>query len=97
MDPKLTGSIERILTVVVTYALAKASSHWQTLTPDLVLLIMAGGSAAYGWWSNRKSAILTSAATLSEVKKIELVPTAPETPHLNRETPNNVVIGDTHV
>jgi len=91
VDPKLTGSIERILTVAITYTLAKASSQWQSLTPDLVLLIVGGGSAAYGWWSNRKAAILTTAAAIPEVKRIEL-DKSPESKALNEVTPDSVVV-----
>jgi len=92
MDPKVAGSVERILTVAITYALAKASSQWQSLTPDIVLLIMGGGSAAYGWWSNRKAAILTTAAQIPEVRKIELDKSQPETKALNEATPPSVVV-----
>jgi len=82
----------------ITYALAKKSSQWQSLTPDLVLLIIAGASAAYGWWSNRKAAILIAAASIPGengqklVKKIELDKSQPESAALNEATPSNVVV-----
>ena len=92
MDPKISGSVERILTVGITYALAKLSTQWQSLTPDLVVLLMAAGSAAYGWWSNRKAALLTAAANVPEVRKIELDKTQPGSKALNEATPSSVVV-----
>lgn len=92
MDPKLSGSIERVLTIAITYALARASTQWQSLTPDLVVLLMAAGSAAYGVYVNRKAALITAAANVPEVRKIELDKNAPESKALNEATPPSVVV-----
>jgi predicted negative regulator of RcsB-dependent stress response len=92
MDPKLSASLERILTVGVAYGLAKYSSSVQGLTPDIVVILLAGGTAGWAWYKNRKAAIITSAAHIPEVKKIELDKSQPETKSLNEATPDSVVI-----
>ncbi len=92
MDPKLAASLERILTVGVAYGLAKYSSSVQGLTPDIVVILLAASSAGWGWYKNRKVGILTTAAHIPEVKKIELDKSQPETKALNEATPESVVI-----
>ena len=92
MDPQLESSIERILTVAVAYGLAKYSSSVQGLTPDIVVILLAGGSAGWGWYKNRKAALLTNAATAMPKAKILLDPKDPETAALVKVTPDNVTV-----
>jgi glycerol-3-phosphate dehydrogenase len=72
--------------------MAKYSSSAQSLTPNIVAVGLAAVSAGYGWYKNRKAAIITSAAHIPEVKKIELDKSQPETKSLNEATPDSVVI-----
>lgn len=96
MDPKLKGSIERIVTIYLTYLITKYGSGIAGLNSIIPDIIVVGGSAlslAYGLYANRKVGLLADAATIPEVKKIELDPRNINTPALVDATPPKVVTG----
>lgn len=65
------------------------SGVWITLLSGAAGL----GLAVYGAFSARKSAVVTTAANLPEVKSISLDPTSPGAQDLNHATPANVRVG----
>ena len=91
MDPKLIGSIERLLTIYVTYLVTKYGAGLGFNAADVVVILMSGLSAAWGVYSNRKAAIIATASNLDEVKKVELENT-PEGRALSQSTPANVTV-----
>jgi hypothetical protein len=99
MDPKLRGSIERIATVYLTYLVTKYGGRvagLDSIIPDLIIVFGSGASFAYGLYVNRKAGLLADAASVPEVRKIELSPIAPDSESLNKATPTKVVIGNNH-
>jgi len=95
MDPKASASLERILTIYATYLIMKygpkVPGFDASIVPDLIVVGGSALSVAYAWYTNRKAAILTTAASLPEVKKIELV-NGPESTGLAKATPSNVTV-----
>ena len=98
MDPKLNASLERILTVYVTYLVVKYGTRIpgfdSSIVPDLVVVIMSIGSVAYGIYKNSKAKLITTVAQMPEVKKIELTQTSASAV-LAADTPSNVTVGTT--
>jgi hypothetical protein len=99
MDPKLSGSLERIATIYFTYLIMKYGPRIpgfdQSIVPDILVVGGSAISAIWGWYKNRQSALITMAATVPAVRKIELSPTSPDSPALNDATPDKVTIGPT--
>jgi hypothetical protein len=99
MDPKLSGSLERIATIYFTYLIMKYGPRIpgfdQSIVPDLLVVGGAIASAIWGWVKNRQSVLLTMAATVPAVRKIELNPASPDSPALNDATPAKITIGTT--
>jgi hypothetical protein len=99
MDPKLKGSIERILTVYLTYLVTKYGSKvagLDSLIPDLIIVLGSGASFAYGLYVNRKVALLTDAALAMPTAKIHLDPSDPDSRALAKATPDNVIVSNNH-
>jgi hypothetical protein len=98
MDPKLSGSLERVATIYVTYIIVKYGTSVpgldQSIVPDIIIIGGSAISAAWGIYKNRKSALVSTAAAVPGVSKIELTNT-PEGRALSTATPDNVnVKGD---
>lgn len=95
MDPKSSAAIERMLTVFVTYFVTKYAKMIPgldaSMVPDIVILVLALGSAGIGVIKNTKLAILKRAEQIPEVHKIELNG-GPDTPALNQGTSDKVVV-----
>lgn len=98
MDPKLAASIERILTVGLTYLVTKYGSRiagLDSIVPDLVVIIIFGGSALNGLLNNTKARLLARTATVVPDAKIKLNPLNPESKELAKSSPDNVTV-DAH-
>ena len=100
MDPKLSGSLERIITIYLTYLITKYGAGIPGLSgiiPDLIVVGGSGLSLAYGLWANRKAGLISNAATAVPNAKIILDPKDPASHALADVTPNNVTVGAFHV
>lgn len=70
--------IERIATVIITWLLTWATAKGYITTAqaaEYMPLFLGIITAAYGWWVTRPQSILTAAANIPEVKKVEMAST----------------------
>ena len=96
MDPKASASLERILTIYATYLIMKYGPKIPgfdaSIVPDLIVVGGSFLSVAYAWYTNRKAALVATAAIAVPDAKVLLNPNNPDTAAIAKATPGNVII-----
>ena len=96
MDPKLSASLERIITIYLTYLVMKYGSKFPgfdaSIVPDLIVVGGSVISLSIGLYKTRKTALIANAAAAAPDAKILLDPRDPDTAEIAKATPSNVTI-----
>lgn len=69
MNPTVSGSSDRVLLVLITWALTQASAKGWITTSDVAVLAPALAllpAIALGWWKNRPQAVANTVAALGK-------------------------------
>ena len=92
MDPKVSGAVERLLTIYATYLITKYGAGFGFNGADIAVVLMSGLSTAWGAYSNRTASLVSTAATAVPTATILLDPKDPDSSALAKVTPANVTI-----
>lgn len=81
-----TGTLERVATVFFTWLLTWLTSKGyisSSQAAEILPLLLAVGAAIWGWWTNRPTAIVQSAAALPGTTVVTTPVLASSTPEAN--------------